>query len=79
MRLIDADELIRAICREECDRAYEDCDYTCSSVAPVVNAPTVRARVMACETCRHYLGGGSCAMSMERECADGGFECWERK
>ena len=24
-----------------------------------------------CETCRHYLGGGQCALSMEMECADG--------
>ena len=31
----------------------------------------------ACETCRHYLGGGNCNLSMEMECQDGGFEGWE--
>ena len=30
-----------------------------------------------CETCRHYLGGGQCALSMEKECADGDRELWE--
>ena len=30
-----------------------------------------------CETCRHYLGGGQCALSMEMECADGDRELWE--
>lgn len=31
-----------------------------------------------CETCREYLGGGSCNLSMEMECRDGGgFEAWE--
>ena len=33
-----------------------------------------------CETCREYLGGGSCNLSMEMECRDGGgFEAWEDK
>ena len=27
-----------------------------------------------CDTCRHYLGGGNCNLSMEMECRDGGFE-----
>ena len=31
----------------------------------------------SCETCRHYLGGGNCNLSMEMECRDGGFEGWE--
>jgi|GEM_PF-5492831 len=32
-----------------------------------------------CETCREYLGGGCCNLSMELECRDGGgFEAWER-
>ena len=30
-----------------------------------------------CQTCRHYLGDGQCAVSMEMECADGGHEAWE--
>lgn len=30
-----------------------------------------------CETCRHYLGGGQCALSEEKECADGDRELWE--
>ncbi len=30
-----------------------------------------------CESCRHYLGSGSCAISMERECGDGQRELWE--
>lgn len=30
-----------------------------------------------CETCRHYLGGGNCNLSMEMECKDGDFEGWE--
>lgn len=41
MRLIDADALIESICWDECERKHEDCDYTCSSIAPIVNAPTV--------------------------------------
>lgn len=33
-----------------------------------------------CETCRQHLGGGSCNLSMEMECRDGGgFEAWEEK
>ena len=33
-----------------------------------------------CETCREYLGGGSCNLSMELECRDGGgFEAWEER
>ena len=43
MRLIDADLLIAEICKDECERKYCDCDYTCSYIAPVVNAPTVEA------------------------------------
>lgn len=30
-----------------------------------------------CATCRHYLGGGQCGVSIEEECRDGGFEAWE--
>lgn len=33
----------------------------------------------ACETCRHYLGGGCCAVSLEAECAAGDYEAWEEK
>ena len=43
MRLIDADVLIAEICQDQCERKYCDCDYTCSVVAHVVNAPTVEA------------------------------------
>ena len=32
-----------------------------------------------CDGCRHYLGGGSCTLSMEMECADGDRELWEQK
>ena len=31
-----------------------------------------------CETCRHYLGGGQCAVSLEQECKDGNYEAWEK-
>lgn len=27
-----------------------------------------------CVGCEHYLGGGCCALSLEMECADGGYE-----
>ena len=30
-----------------------------------------------CKTCRHYLGVGQCAVSLEHECQDGGYEAWE--
>lgn len=30
-----------------------------------------------CATCRHSLGAGQCAVSLEQECRDGGFEAWE--
>ena len=30
-----------------------------------------------CATCRHYLGGGYCGSSLERECAESGYEAWE--
>lgn len=43
MRLIDADALLESICQDECERSYKDCDYTCSSAQPVVNAPTIEA------------------------------------
>ena len=39
MRLIDADELKRTICRDQCEK--DGCDYTCSDISYVVNAPTV--------------------------------------
>ncbi len=32
-----------------------------------------------CETCRYYLGGGQCAVSLEQECKDGNYEAWEAK
>ena len=38
---------------------------------------TQEQREYTCETCRHYLGGGNCNLSMEMECRDGGFEGWE--
>ena len=42
MRLIDADELITEICREECERKFEDCTYQrCLSIKAVQAAPTV--------------------------------------
>lgn len=31
-----------------------------------------------CDTCKHYLGGGQCRINLERECAEGGYEAWER-
>ena len=33
----------------------------------------------SCETCRFYLGGGCCAVSLEQECQDGGLQAWEEK
>lgn len=33
----------------------------------------------ACETCRYYLGGGQCAVSLEQEYKDGNYEAWEAK
>jgi len=41
MRLIDADALIREICRDQCERKYEDCDGMCQMVAYVENTPTI--------------------------------------
>lgn len=79
MRLIDADGLVREICREECERAYEDCDYTCSMVAPVVNAPTIEA-----EPVRHgrwfkkpakYNGESRCSYCSE--CLYTGRKSWK--
>ena len=32
-----------------------------------------------CLTCNHYLGGGACSISAEKECAEGEFELWEEK
>lgn len=32
-----------------------------------------------CMTCRHYLGGGCCAVNLEAECAAGGFEGYEKE
>ena len=32
-----------------------------------------------CVGCEHYLGGGCCALSLEMECADGGYEHREPK
>lgn len=43
MRLIDADALIESICQKECERHYSDCNYNCSSVVPVIDAPTIEA------------------------------------
>lgn len=39
MRLIDADGLRLEICRDQCER--DGCDYQCSEVQYVDNAPTV--------------------------------------
>lgn len=33
--------------------------------------------IKSCEGCVHYLGGGSCRIHMERECADDDFQLWE--
>ncbi len=33
----------------------------------------------SCDTCRYYLGGGQCAVSLEHECKDGDYEAWEEK
>ena len=41
MRMIDADTLLDEICRDQCERKYNDCDGTCEIAAYVVNAPTV--------------------------------------
>lgn len=41
MRLIDADELLDEICREQCERKFKDCDGMCEMAAVVVNAPTI--------------------------------------
>lgn len=30
-----------------------------------------------CLTCHHYLGGGACDISAEKECAESEFELWE--
>ena len=30
-------------------------------------------------TCRHHLGGGSCRMNLEAECAAGFYEAWEER
>lgn len=35
-------------------------------------------RRAVCDTCKHYLGGGQCRINLERECAEGGYEAWER-
>lgn len=39
MRLIDADALKKAICEDQCEK--DGCDYTCSEIAYVCDAPTV--------------------------------------
>ena len=41
MRLIDADALVKEICRDQCERKFEDCDGMCEMVAYVENAPTI--------------------------------------
>ena len=33
--------------------------------------------VKDCWTCKHHLGGGSCRMNSEKECAENEFELWE--
>lgn len=39
---------------------------------------TVDMKIMpSCDTCRHYLGGWSCRINLEAECAAGEFEAWE--
>ena len=35
-------------------------------------------RRAVCDTCKHYLGGGQCRINLERECAEGEYEAWER-
>ena len=36
-------------------------------------------KALGCETCRHHLGAGVCAVSLEMECRDGNYEAWEEK
>ena len=35
-------------------------------------------RRAVCDTCKHHLGGGQCRINLERECAEGEYEAWER-
>ena len=37
------------------------------------------AGLAGCETCGHYLGDGNCAVGLEMECRDGGFEAWKAR
>lgn len=40
--------------------------------------PEIFIRRAVCDTCKHYLGGGQCRINLERECAEGEYEAWER-
>ena len=40
--------------------------------------PENSLRCAVCDTCKHYLGGGQCRINLERECAEGEHEAWER-
>ena len=40
--------------------------------------PENSLRCAVCDTCKHYLGGGQCRINLERECAEGEYEAWER-
>lgn len=40
--------------------------------------PENSLRRAVCDTCKHYLGGGQCRINLERECAEGEYEAWER-
>ena len=92
MRLIDADVLIAEICQDQCERKYCDCDYTCSVVAPIVNAPTIPAVPMdklcewlsehscniPCETCRNFSNDYCTAIGdMDKPCHNKA-EDWQR-
>ena len=39
--------------------------------------PQHEETALSCECCKHYLGGGACALGLEGECAAGGFEAKE--
>ena len=53
-RLIDADSLIKEICRDQCEREAKGCGSRCELVIYADNEPTVDAvRVVRCEDCKH--------------------------
>lgn len=86
MRLIDADALIESICQKECERHYSDCDYDCSSVVPVINAPTIEA--VPIKPLAKWLAGYAAAPAFHLQMVchveprgnvlDANAKCWER-